>query len=105
MDIAEPYTPIDDRRGSENVSKEESPQLPDLLPSISPQLAQETTGSLSPKLIPESCTLSSAQAMKDTDGALNECAPLLINSLGDHELQSEKDKHDEVYPSSAGTVA
>lgn len=123
MDITESWTPnhtfstekSDAKGGIETSSKdfhlEGSPQMPDLLPSGSPQLAPERTGRLSPKHETGISILASAPAIEDRleiDGVLNQCARLLIDSPSDHEAESEKDNEEcggTVCPSSTGTPA
>lgn len=115
MDIAEPWTPNPENdaeggieKSSQDFHLEGSPLMPDLLPSTSPKLAQERTGSLSPKHETGMPILSSAPVIEDRleiDGVLNQCARLLIDSPRNHEVQSDNDKEDEVYPSSTGTPA
>jgi len=109
MDVAESWTPNhafstkegDAKGGVEKSSPdfhfEGSPQMPDLLPSRSPQLAQERTGSLSPKHETGMSVLSPAPAIEERleiDGVLNQCTRSSNDSPSDHEVQSGKDKED-----------
>lgn len=122
MDIAESWTPKhalsseksdakgDQEKSSGDLHLEGSPQMPDLLPATSPQVAQEGSGSLPSKHKSEISTPSPTPAIEDRleiDGVLNQCARLLIDSPREHGVQSEmsKDHGEKASPSPTGTPA